>query len=247
MKRLRDLYYYLGRDKKHNYPATPVSNMIMFDTAFKWSQTSAFTHNLIIRLIQEYNPRDLDISLVTMQNGVHADFTVWGNAITGQRIIPQIESILYLEDNQKEVENYISTLFEKVSSVKEVDKRHIIIIDWIDRFVEVMSDETRNTLLHLIIDGSKSGYYFVFLASNYDTMSEFVSAFDTVATLSTTEEFSQQLFGTDIAAPTFSKNQVFVRHKDSDVEVLYIPFYPDTWIEKFCRYYGVVNEVYING
>lgn len=247
MKKLRDLYYYLGRDKKHNYPATPVSNMIMFDTSHKWSQTSAFTHNLIIRLIQEYNPRDLDISLVTMQNGVHADFSIWGNAITGQRIIPQIESILYLEDKEKEIKEYVRNLYQKIYTDGEVEKRHIIIIDWVDRFISVMDDETKSNLLHILSDGNEKGYYFVFLSNDYEVVSNFMNAFDIVASLSSTVEFSVLLFGTDIAAPTFSKNQVFVKYKDSEPEVLYIPFYPDTWIEKFCRYYGVVNEEYNNG
>ena len=236
----RDLYFYLGRNKKHDYPATPIGNMIMFDPNYRNQQISAFTHNLIIRLIQEYNPRDIDITLVTLKNGVHADFHVWQNALTGQRIIPQIKNIIQFEETSESV----TSLTKELLVNKTSSKQHVIIIDWSERLFSSLSESQREEWKSYLNRNSTTGRHFVFLSNDYACMEDIIPYCEIKATLNTSKEISYKLFSSDIANTTFTKGQVYLKDRENEVVVLYIPFFPDTWIEKFCRYYGVINERY---
>ena len=129
----------------------------------------------------------------------------------------------------------------------EANKRRIIIVDWFEIFYKRLNAGQKEEIINFLSSSENTNCYFVVLGNDYELLKELLPYFDTYGCLHTKKEISMDLFGTDIASPTFSKGQVFVKDRGAEPEVLYIPFFPDTWIEKFCRYYGVVNEEFNNG
>lgn len=242
---VKALYYYLGRDVKHGYPATNMKN-ILFCYGNHPNDAVAFVNNLVIRTIQEYNPRDLRISLIHNSLSSRLNFNVWNKAFEGTRVIPQLEGITDTQYTVQDCERVVDEIFnlihyrESTSSDSWIPTLYII--SEFDTLYKTITPAYREKLMGVLFNCDRYLVHIVGLTERATTVEPVVNDFEIRCCLKTTKDEFKVLFNeTKFMMSTFYKREFYVDDL-YEFKKLYIPFYPDTWIEKFCRYYGVRRE-----
>lgn len=244
MAKRKELFYYLGRDTQYGYPATKMGNMLVCYGNHAGGITP-FVNNLIIKLVQEYNPRDISIEIVSSHTRGTVNTLLWRSALTNKRIIPQLKDISILEIGSGEFEKltyeYLNRMSMRHMNTEQEHKKTVIVIDNFDEFLSTLGDDGITNWEHLIMQSAQYGLYFIALAADVRSFKELVYYFNLKACFRTSVECSKIMLGNDSAAmPSFYAQQVYIKEPNKELQKLYVPFYPDTWIEKFCRYYGVL-------
>ena len=258
-KNTRNLYFYFGRNDKHDYIATPMSNAIMIGQT--GSGKTCFLNNAIIRLIMECNPKELSIDLITLKEYD----SVWSNAFAGNRVIPQLTSVRsldsgilnYIEQATKCLQEIWNNISIKLGILKDNNaysftdcniawKQNIFVFEYADCFFENMTPEMEELFENIVKNSEKVGVYIVLIGQGLKNFDEerFLQYFPTkIASRVSDKEYYNTLFDNRSVGDSLNRyGDVMLRHYSQDIQHLYIPFYPDTWIKKFIRYYGVARK-----
>ena len=122
----------------------------------------------------------------------------------------------------------------------------VTIITEFQAYWDMANEELRDWLTKawesIIGDSEDVGMFFVMASqSTHKSISDAcVSYFTTKACLKASESLSRFILGDGRAACNLSKyGDCFIKYASKDPIHIYIPFYPDTWISKFIRYYSV--------
>jgi hypothetical protein len=268
MKRTRDLYYYFGRNEKYDYVATCMQSAVVAGRC--GAGKSTFLNSLLVRVIQETNPRELDICWHDFAFG---DAAIWVNSIPDRKNIPQFKEIhqyvagdgTSIKELYSEFENSLMALkslvynrarecvrahvdcyddvYDKKSGVKDV----IFIINEYQRFCDTPAKmKWFNDSISKILDHADDvGVHLLLLSqSNRDALSgETILKFPIRIVTPIDEETSNLFIGNNAAAMDSAQSGVvWVKVNKSYPNRLYVPFYPDTWLRKFVGYYSVRNE-----
>lgn len=260
----RELYYYCGRNNKHDYIATPVSNIAV--SGGKGSGKTYFLTNLIVRLIMECNPREVRLHLYEFDK---PQLDNWTEAVSGTRVIPQMSSydsfrdkdgnIQYekIAEKMNELKASVSIKMDAMSDVGGVGisnidsfnwERNIYIIEDLDKIIcddNPYVEDIVNNISYVIKHGESVGVYIVATMTSYDLVTWYMPTITDVSTkvcLKQTSNESIVMFGDNRANTQLNRYGDCFLLRDKEVEHLYVPFYPDTWIRKFIRYYGVKNN-----
>ena len=251
-KQRRDLFYYLGRNEKHDYPATPLSNMIVAGHAGAGMGT--FIDSMLLKLIQECNPNELKISILDC-NG--SSYNFWRDNIPEGRKLLHLESI----ETPSDAEACNVKIMEYLKQAKElVDKRKsgelenncskVILIEEYKCIAEMRIDvrlEFNELLGYLLENSEEQGIYIIFASISYASMldSHYIAKFTTrVGTpLRCNDELSNVMLGNNCAAmEEVTHGIVWVKYGNRFPERLYVPFYPNTLLKKHIRTHSVRNN-----
>lgn len=259
----RRLYYYFGRNERYDYIAIPMSNSL-FVMNKDWGSNS-FINNALVRMIMECNPRELSIDLVRSEN---ESFEVWSEAFNGKRYIPQLKSLWtfdrhhidsgkylveFLEEIKSSIDTKLSVLEDyDVDNFKDCDtlawEQKVYVFDRFNELIKLCTEEELHELMllfkELINVSEKSGVYFIVTCDCLDIFEKYdMTCLFSTSIVSKVDEVTSQLLLNNSDANTIlnSQGDVYVAYRN-ELHHLYVPFYPDTWIKKFIRYYGVLRN-----
>lgn len=219
---LRELYIYPGRLENHDYKAYRLQNSFI-----EGSEYTPLLNNVIVRMIQESNPRELRIYPYI------SDLSIWGNLSSIRekynRYIPQMRENEIVEDADdfvSLVKEIYTDIFSAISKHKLADRSSVYIINANYEFDEEQEKELRVMLSYIHTYGNANGFYVIYVGEN---IPEFIKEYTSlkISTIKKEERKDTDRSGT---AKVISES--------SEVTV-YIPFYPDTFLTKFMRYYSM--------
>ena len=263
MNKSRNLYYYFGRNEKHDYVATPMDSCIIAGKCGAGKTT--FLNSLLVRLIQETNPNDISIHYHDCK-GIESK--LWSDNIPDGKCIPQFYCIEQYNGYGNKGRNFahltvmLSNLYQEVQRRLEVCKEQGVeqylsldsignsILFIIDEYQLYVQEECKNDgwfehVVRFITENSiKTGVYLM-LCSQYDcsVSEELVKEFPIKIVTPCSEEISNLFIGNNAAYMDVAKyGVVWVRNGSDYPTRLYVPFYPDTWIRKFIGYYSIWKQ-----
>lgn len=258
-KNARNLYFYFGRNDKHDYIATPISNTIMIGQT--GSGKTCFLNNAIIRMIMECNPKELSIDLYT----VSLENSIWSTSTNNGRIVPQLNNVVqlsvereaYIERMKTVLQEIWNNVYIKLGLLKDNDaysfadcniawKQNVFIIENAELLFEYMTQELEELFSNIVKSSEKAGVYIMLISQNLANFNceKLLPYFSTkISGRVGVKEYYEALFGDKSVGDSLNRyGDVMLKHCNQDVQHLYIPFYPDTWIKKFIRYYGITRK-----
>ena len=257
MNKTRELYYYFGRNEKHDYIAMSMDSCIVTGNIGRGRDT--FLNSLLVRLIQETNPKELDISFYDMTG---ANSFLWDGAVPMGKVIPQFKEVVSysmcyekeeyftltkkLRDTLEDAENRVAYCeLQKINSYLESDstkKTELIIMSDFKYYLRSGVNKVwfRDTIKYLVENAKMTGIYLMLLGYDYSDMEDVVKCFPIRVVTPCSEDTSNLFIGCNMAGLDNSKSGVvYVKNGDKFPIKLYVPFYPDTWLRKFIGYYSV--------
>lgn len=258
-KNARNLYFYFGRNDKHDYIATPVSNTIMIGQT--GSGKTCFVNNAIIRMIMECNPKELSIDLYTLEE----TNSVWRHACEENRYVPQLTNVKELSTDAETYCDQVKTILQeiwnnisiKLGILKDNDaysftdcniawKQNVYVFEYSDLLFDNMNPEIEDLLCNIVKNSEKVGVYIMLIGQGLVNFNaeRLLPYFSTkISSRVADGDFYETLFGNRTAGKSLNRyGDVMLKYMGQELEHLYIPFYPDTWIKKFIRYYGVTRK-----
>ena len=256
MNKSRELYYYFGRNAKHDYVAFKMRNCIVAGRT--GAGKSVFLNNVLIRLIQECHPNDIEIYYHDCK-GVEA--RIWTDSIPMNKVIPQLKQIKLYGWEETEYSSLTDTIIEfkkelddrarmceqlGVSDYTDIPelKAKLLIIDEYQAYVEAtgIGSFFDESIKEINEKSCMTGMYIMLLSqSNHNCLSDnTVLSFPIRIVTPCSDEVSNLFVGSNVAAMADERyGVVWVKGRKEYPEKLYVPFYPDTWIRKFIGYYSV--------
>lgn len=218
---LRELYMYPGRLENHDYKAYRLQN-----TSIEGDEYIPVVNNIIFRLIQESNPKELRI------HPYLGDKSIWNNLKNMKdsynKYIPQMhlnKTINNSEEFCSLIKEVYENIMDTINKHKLGDKSIVYIIEASFDFTDEQRQELSKMISYIYTYGSVNGYYIMFVGRDIDD----IIKTDIALKISTSKGENNDSCKQGIANIVSS---------DSSSSV-YIPFYPDTFLTKFMRYYSV--------
>lgn len=268
-KQIRDLYYYIGRDEEHNYVATPLSNMII--AGVTGAGKSTLLNNILIKLIQESNPNEIDLRLYDLKG---SEFLFWQTSIPEGKNLPYVSKMVceassnacmtlvedmeylvkYINHSYEALDYYLAEQQEEGNFNAEKPKRKskILVINEYQCITEYGSHDIQNRFLdalsHVLEQGEYVDVYVILVSQSHHNVlpDDIVEKFTTrVCTplYESMDGLSNLYLGCNLASKEQMRYGVaWVKYKKKMPQRLFVPFYPDTWIRKFIRTYSVHNK-----
>ncbi len=258
MKRIKDIYYYFGRNDRHDYIATPIGNVLLSGKTV--AIKSVVLDSIIVRMIQERNPSDIDIHVSGLGT---SGLNVWKNMPEG-KVIPQIKSVnMYSSvSNDKAFGEFFRVLRDaydeamlrsiacsenNLESYKMLGgsraKAVLYIMDEYQTFANRDKDSFNNLVSKIVSSSYVSGVYLMLSSGcNMDALAkDTVSKFDIGACIPCVDDLeSNAIIGNDLASRDKDPyGALWVRNRNEAPVRMCVPFYPDTWIKKFIWCYSV--------
>lgn len=221
---LRELYIYPGRNADHDYKAYRLQHLTV-----EGKDWVPFINNLIIRMIQESNPNELEIF------PYFSGDSVWNVVQYVQekyrKFVPQMKQCFIFESEDDFV-GLIKEIYTRInvdiSSHKMAIKNYVYIIQYDGEISEENQEELKECLSYIYEYGPADGVFVFFVWENNPQFKEYTSLHM-------------------VAEPFFDRQGklltgvVKVNSGNDEVD-MYIPFYPDTWIRKFVKTYSMNME-----
>lgn len=237
---MRELYYYFGRDERHNYMATPMGN-VLIQGHHGWV-LDAFLNSVIVKLIQETNPRDIRIAWYS--GSPKSPMNFWKNNIPQDKYIPQLDIMQDASDIQ---------MNEFLQDLLELSKGQLYLNGMTDRKVALyildrcdLSDKgVSDKIARIMKNSKKSGIYLMVITAG-DSRSifkpEVVKMFDTRICFNMDEGITEYVLDGPVCMLTKEEDinrTIWVKQGKMKVRQNYIAFYPESWLKKFERYYSI--------
>ena len=125
----------------------------------------------------------------------------------------------------------------------DIGGRLVIIIDEYEAFMSRLDNAARlRGFVEKIIPISENvGVYFIFASqSDLGLREDMVSLFTTRVVTPCSENLAMSVIGSKSPGrSSYKYGVVWVAHEDEEIRKLFVPFYPDTWISKFIKYYSI--------
>ena len=257
MNKTRELYYYFGRNEKHDYIAMPIDSCVVTGNIGRGMYT--FLNSFLVRLIQETNPKELDISFYDMTG---TNSFLWAGAVPIGKVIPQFKEVVSFDMSSTEEEYYdftkrLQDILEdaenrvayceshKINSYLDADitkKTELIIISDFRYYFKSGANKVwlKETIKYLVESAKITGIYLMLLDYDYSGFDDIVKCFPIRIVTPCSESISNLFIGCNMAGLDDAKHGViYIKNGDKLPIKLYVPFYPDTWLRKFVGYYSV--------
>jgi hypothetical protein len=264
MNKLREQYYYFGRDEEHCYLATPMLSCIVAGRCGAGKTT--FLNSLLVRLIQETNPDELSI--------YYNDFTgedshIWSDNIPDNKFIPQLKEVRRFGsmDGVESFEKFGQSLNNLLDII--ATRRTDCIREGVENYRDIAKDYGGEEILYIINEyqvyseftGNKEwfdttigrilsvcdamGVHLLLLSqSNKNALSDkTILKFPIRIVTPISEDVSNLFIGCNLASMCKEKyGIIWIKNGKYNPYKLYVPFYPDTWIRKFIGYYSIRKQ-----
>lgn len=248
----RRLYYYFGRNSDYDYVATKMASAVL--TGDTCSGKTTFIESMLVRLIQESNPRDIDIYLYDCKG---TSFQGWLTGVPDGKVFPHIRDIVCSGVNGDASDAAVKTLKKLCANIQQYLKGNLQppkskSLCIIDEFTVIcacskLRKDFFDCITYILENGDEFGVY-VLVASQFETdfaNERFINRFPIrICTPTSSDELaSDLLLGNNCAAKEENPHGVVWVKTGARYPVrLYVPFYPRTWIKKFVRVFSVYPE-----
>lgn len=263
MNKSRNLYYYFGRNEKHDYIATPMDSCIIAGRT--GAGKSTFIDSLLVRLIQETNPKDITIQYHDCKG---FESKLWTDSIPDGKCIPQLYRVTQYDNSVTGDKNFkhltvsLSSLYQEVQRrldvCREQDAEQYLNLDTmsnsilfiIDEYQYYVEEECKNdgwfehVVRYIVENSKKTGVYIMLCSQGTRPISDgLVKEFPIRIVTPCDEKLSNLFIGNNAAYMDEARyGVVWVKNGKDYPTRLYVPFYPDTWIRKFVGYYSIWKQ-----
>lgn len=269
--KIRNLYFYPGRDIEHNYIAYTFHNMLLAGKA--GAGKSNFLQSLLVRVIQECHPDDIRVTIHDLKG---VEFYHWEANVPIGRFIPQMERVVsyWPEITEVQQDNIVGTVYPYHQFSYEIGKLHAMVEDrikllesvgkesWEDAAASGIDIGVRQLILieeyqaytntpesaelftsfldYVLPVCERVGVYFILSSQKGLCIDEkYLKHFPIrVVTPCSTKVATSVVGSVEPSNSDLRYGVVWIRYRGV-VKMLFVPFYPDTWLRKFEKYYSI--------